>query len=101
RRAAHQALSPDSVVMQPDGTVKLLDLGLASAIPLPVLSSEVAVRENKAYRAPELAQWTEDGDARADLYSLGVLLYRMFTGRLPDEPPLPPSHAAVGVPRAV
>lgn len=79
RGAWHGALSPESVLVGPDGTVSLDDYGLARAFAECGLPSGGL----KAYAAPEAEAGTP-GPA-SDLYSAGVLLYELVTGRLPFE----------------
>jgi serine/threonine protein kinase len=80
----HRDIKPSNVWLQaPDGLVRILDFGLAR----PVASDSHLTRTNAVlgspgYMAPEQAAG-EKVDARADLFSLGCVLYQMSTGRLP------------------
>jgi len=66
------------------GRVKVLDFGLARAGKDDVqLTQSGAIVGTPAYMAPEQARGDKTLDARADLWSLGVLLYRMCTGHIP------------------
>jgi serine/threonine protein kinase len=84
RGVIHCDLKPGNVVLQRDGAVKLLDLGQARIPGEPGLPGE-SFREaagTVSYMAPERFQdWTPD--RRADLWSLGVLLYELSTGARP------------------
>jgi serine/threonine protein kinase len=77
----HRDLSPCNVLMSLAGEVKLSDLGLARVLDSDAISSG-GFRGKVAYASPE--QLTGGPvDARSDLFSLGVMLYRMLTGQLP------------------
>ncbi|MCF6186055.1 MAG: DUF3365 domain-containing protein [Desulfobulbaceae bacterium] len=66
--------------------VKITDMGLASwrEIPDVILSSGLGPQGDFRYMAPEQIQGRR-GDPRSDIYTIGVLLYRMFTGTMPFE----------------
>jgi serine/threonine-protein kinase len=101
RHTEHLCLNPRNIVVQPDGSVKILELGLADALPRDTVLALAAANGTDAYLAPELKNRFMEGDARADVYSLGVVLYEMLTGRLPEADPVPPSEAVMGVPPAM
>jgi eukaryotic-like serine/threonine-protein kinase len=101
----HRDLKPGNVMLLPDGTVRILDFGLAKARDQSL--SETGVRFGTvSYMSPEQVRGgTIDG--RSDLWALGVVLYEMLTGRKPfsgdeevaivhailhDEPELPSTH---------
>ncbi|MBI2569256.1 MAG: tetratricopeptide repeat protein [Candidatus Schekmanbacteria bacterium] len=82
----HRDLKPENVLVRPDGTPVLVDLGLMSrfwsTISREALEVDRGVAGTVAYMAPEQVRG-ELVDARADLYSLGCMLYRLATGRAP------------------
>ena len=100
----HRDLKPENVVIAPDGTAKLMDFGLARSMATRV-SVEGEIVGTVFYIAPETAMG-QDLDGRADLYSLGVILYELAAGELPfvHEDPLAVVsqhlHATVLPPRA-
>jgi len=77
----HRDLKPGNVMLLPDGTVRILDFGLAKALD-ETTSKTSAAFGTAAYMAPEQFRG-EPVDARADLWALGVLLYEMLTGQKP------------------
>ncbi|HEX9310688.1 MAG TPA: serine/threonine-protein kinase, partial [Gemmatimonadaceae bacterium] len=77
----HRDLKPGNVMLLPDGTVRILDFGLAKA--RDQSRSEAGVRFGTvSYMSPEQVRGV-NVDARADLWALGVVLYEMLTGRKP------------------
>lgn len=83
-RIIHCDIKPDNVMVEQDGTVKLADLGLAKVIGLARAAVDRELIEGTPhYASPEQARGEPDLDCRADIYSLGAMLYHMVTGRLP------------------
>jgi hypothetical protein len=77
----HRDLKPGNVMLLPDGTVKILDFGLAKARDQSV--SETGARFGTvSYMSPEQIRGVAV-DGRADLWAIGVVLYEMLTGRKP------------------
>lgn len=81
----HGKLTPDKVLMQDDGKIKIADLRLNRSKRKRWDSARKNTLETAAYLAPEL--FTGQGpSAKTDFYSLGVILFEMLTGKLPFEP---------------
>lgn len=77
----HRDLKPENIILTPQGNVKLLDFGLARSIASRI-STQGGMIGTVYYMAPEYALG-KTVDGRADLYSLGVILYELLAGRLP------------------
>lgn len=82
----HRDLKSANIMIEPTGQVKILDFGLAKALPtqLPRLTDSSSRRlfGTLHYLAPEQVRG-QPADERADLFSVGVILYQMATGQLP------------------
>jgi len=86
----HGDVKPENIIVQPDGRVKLLDFGIARQAAQETLAItrqqtspiESNVVGTLAYMAPEQLRGSE-ADARADLFSLGVVLYELAAGHRP------------------
>ncbi len=99
----HRDIKPHNIMVQPDGSVKVMDFGIARA-GNSTMTQTGSVLGTAHYVSPEQAQGKELTGA-SDLYSLGVVLYECVTGTLPfdadtpvavalkqvNEQPLPPS----------
>jgi serine/threonine-protein kinase len=81
RGIVHRDVKPGNVMLSPDGTVRLLDFGLAIPIDAIRVNSN-STRGTVAYMSPQQARG-EPIDARSDLWSLGVVLYEMIAGSRP------------------
>lgn len=85
----HRDLKPQNVRITPEGRVKILDFGLAkmvqegTQVEEPMLTAHGAIVGTAPYMAPEQLQGASEVDSRCDLFSFGVVLYQMLTGRLP------------------
>ncbi len=78
----HRDIKPANILLAPDGTPRLTDFGLARLGDQPALTTAGAVLGTFQYLSPE-AWRNQKLDARADIWSFGVVLYQMLTGQLP------------------
>jgi serine/threonine-protein kinase len=84
----HRDLKPANVMLTESGTVKIMDFGIARVLGAEHLTSDGTMIGTPAFMAPEQILG-KDIDARADLYSTGVVFYRMVTGCLPFQADTP------------
>ncbi|WP_243229191.1 Stk1 family PASTA domain-containing Ser/Thr kinase [Microbacterium sp. CIAB417] len=80
----HRDIKPGNVMVTPKGTVKVMDFGIARAVSdsSSTVAETTQIIGTAAYFSPEQAKG-EPVDARTDLYSTGVVLYELLTGRQP------------------
>ncbi len=97
RGILHRDVKPQNILLDPEGRARLTDFGSARHDGQVTVTQTGAFVGTLAYAAPE-ALAGHRGDARADLYALGMTLYFALANRLPDRPSphLPPSPAAGG-----
>ena len=80
----HRDIKPENIMVRKDGIVQIMDFGLAKlrASRASRLTKEGSTVGTAGFMAPEQVQGQET-DHRSDIFSLGVLLYELFTGELP------------------
>jgi serine/threonine protein kinase len=97
RGIIHRDLKPGNILVAEDGQPKVLDFGVARRLeqvsPVTIATETGQLVGTLAYMSPEQVQAVPEAiDTRTDIHALGVILFRLLTGRLPfghDDPPLP------------
>lgn len=110
----HRDVKPHNIMITNDGVVKLADFGIARAINDATLSTGNKIIGSVHYFSPEQARGNYV-DERSDIYSLGIVMYEMLTGKVPfegespvavalkhiNEEIVPPSEIVSGIPPAL
>ncbi len=78
----HRDIKPQNVLILDDGTVKITDFGIAMALNSNELTQTNSVMGSVHYLPPEQANGT-GSTIKSDIYSLGILMYELLTGKLP------------------
>ncbi len=109
----HRDLSPDNIMIRPDGIVKIMDFGIAKTIGSEKVTQTGIVLGKPTYMAPEQFEGTVS--VFTDQYALGIILYEMLTGKVPfeadspialyklhlNQPPQPPSEINHELPKYI
>ena len=100
----HRDIKPANIMFTPEGQVKIMDFGIAKGLVETGLT-QTGVLGTPHYISPEQAEGARKLDVRSDIYSAGIVLFEMLTGRVPYEEtspvavimkhltaPIPPIH---------
>jgi hypothetical protein len=102
RRVVHRDIKPEDILVDDEGLAKVADFGMAKMLEAAPDDDHVTDAGHRLgtphYRAPEQARGSREVDQRADIFSLGVVLYEMLTGDLPlGHFPRPSRKGSVGI----
>lgn len=81
----YQDMKPSNIMLKPDGTVRIIDFGIAGEYRDG--NTEGKTFGTRGYAAPEQEDGNAPIDARTDIYSLGITLHHLVTGKNPLDPP--------------
>lgn len=110
-RIMHRDIKPNNIIIQPNGTLKLLDFGAAKMLGEKEISATMV--GSRPFMAPE--QIMGQSERRSDIWAIGVLMYLLYTGELPfysevekllidqilEQEPLPPREENPEIPPAL
>ena len=88
----HRDLKPSNIMIDKDGNARIMDFGIARSVEDKSITGSGAIVGTPEYMSPEQVE-NKRVDERSDIYSLGVMLYEMVTGRVPFEGDTPLSVA--------
>ena len=80
----HRDLKPQNIMIDKEGDVRIMDFGIARSLEEKGASEAGMIIGTPEYMSPEQAEG-EQADQRSDIYSLGVIIYEMVTGKVPFE----------------
>jgi len=97
----HRDIKPENIMIDRDRRVKLMDFGISKLMDNPRMTGTAVVMGTPYYMSPEQLRTSHDVDARADIYSVGVVLYEVLTGNMPTGVPRPASQMLGEIPPAM
>lgn len=80
-KVVHCDIKPDNLMVDADGTIKVMDLGISRTVNAKNRGERLEVMGTPAYMSPDQIYDFPDIDCRADIYSLGATIYHLLTGR--------------------
>jgi serine/threonine protein kinase/predicted Zn-dependent protease len=80
----HRDLKPSNIMIDEEGTARIMDFGIARSVKAKGITGGGVIIGTPEYMSPEQVEG-KDVDPRSDIYSLGIILFEMVTGRVPFE----------------
>lgn len=97
----HRDIKPENIMITENNQIKLMDFGISKLMNNRLVTSASVVMGTPYYMSPEQHRDTHNVDARADIYSMGVVMYEMLTGNIPTGIPKPASQVLREIPPAL
>jgi len=97
----HRDIKPENIMITEGNQIKLMDFGISKLMDNRFVTSASMVMGTPYYMSPEQHRNTRDVDARADIYSVGVVMYELLTGNMPTGVPKPASQLLKEIPPAL
>lgn len=97
----HRDIKPENVMIGNEGAVKLMDFGISKLVTHTSMTATSVVMGTPHYMSPEQLKDSANVDGRADVYSVGVMLYEVTTGNIPTGVPKPASQLQSEVPHKI
>lgn len=88
RGIVHRDLKPNNIMIDDNGNARIMDFGIARTVKGKGITGSGIMIGTPEYMSPEQVE-AKDVDQRSDIYSLGIIMYEMMTGRLPFEADTP------------
>jgi len=102
RKVVHRDIKPGNIMLDEHGTAKLTDFGISCMKDGQTrITRTMASMGTPDYMAPEQLTDVKTADGRADIYSLGIVLHELITGKTPKGVFDPPSVAVPGTPKSI
>ncbi|MBA7699599.1 Serine/threonine-protein kinase PrkC [subsurface metagenome] len=89
----HRDIKPQNIMIDKEGSTRIMDFGIARSLKKKGITGTGLIIGTPEYMSPEQVEMREV-DQRSDVYSLGVILYEMATGRVPFEGETPLSECS-------
>jgi len=97
----HRDIKPENIMLEQGKRIKLMDFGISKLMDNTRMTGASVVMGTPYYMSPEQLRNSHEVDQRADIYSVGVVLYEVLTGNMPTGVPRPASQMLKEIPPAM